>query len=115
MCRSNRVDYATMAGRLSAGTNNKENTELYDTLQSVKQEEEEKDNEHFLSLFRMSRFQRDNCITYEDFRALGVEAAQPIADEYKCLFVSPGGEYQTSLGSVWIAFIAFIGFPKRRN
>ena len=52
---------------------------------------------------KIDDFVKDHSTTFEDFIDLGMEAACPMIDEYKRLFVSPEGHYYPISNDAYMA------------
>jgi hypothetical protein len=89
---SKRPDYGTLSGNTAARPTN---TQLANNLNEAKKTVSEKTKELQEAQDKMSAFVSTNdcCITYADFKAHGLQAAAPIAAEYKRLFIDQKGDY----------------------
>ena len=90
--RSNqRPDYATLAGRSAAAIPS--NQKLIDVYEEAHQDLIKSVKDHEDAVKKIDDFEKDHSTTFEDFMDLGMEAARPMIDEYKRLFISPKGDY----------------------
>lgn len=88
-----KINYATLV----SGKASPKNDQLMNVLNSAKKDVSEKDDDLKAATAKLTVFAKDHCTTFSDFKAYGMEIANPVAVEYKRLFLDSNGDYYNIL------------------
>ena len=108
--RGNRLEYGSLSGNAPALRDSTEDwsvahKDLENNLENGKKVEEEASLVFAEAEEALDAFQEANLTTFEEFKAHGVDSAEPIITDFKGLFLSPKGDYVTSVSYFMAAHV----------